>query len=221
MYIGRAAHKQPGIQERNCSLFSSLFQYCDLVQTVASLRTSLADNAAKYWLRAATLRGVGEDRKLIQAVGSPVSFKPGMVSAVFVNFCDNFSCVPWFQIGYKFQWPVVWNVLQEWRLLNSIEEAEAFGSAPEFKEVTHRPSAAAFQFAENATISRKKFPPSKAVKDGLNKWVTSKVFMSQLAFGICRSDAALAWVGWPQQLPLPPESELASLWRVAHEEFRV
>ena len=99
-----------------------------------------------------------------------------------------------------------------------MEEVQAFGSAPEFKEVTKRRSAAAFQFAENATISRKMFPPSKAVKDGLQRWVSSKVVMSQLTLGTCQSDVALAWVGWPQQLPLPPENELASLWRVAHED---
>ena len=106
---------------------------------------------------------------------------------------------------------------QEWRLLNTSEEAHAFGAAPEFMEIASRPPAAAFQFSDYATISRKKFPPSNAVIDGLQTWVGSKVNMSLLACGSSPDGTALTWVGCPQQLPLPPQNELACLWRIAHE----
>ena len=107
---------------------------------------------------------------------------------------------------------------KEWRLLNAIEEVQAFGPAPEFVEVTDRPGRAALQFADSASLSWKKFPESKAIKEGLETWASSEVKTSQLAYGTCPSDIALAWVGWPQQLPLPPKNELACLWRIAHED---
>jgi hypothetical protein len=77
------------------------------------------------------------------------------------------------------------NASQEWRLLNASEEAQAFGAAPEFKEITSRPAAAAFQFSDYATISRKKFPPPNAISDGLQTLVSSRVNMSLLACGHC------------------------------------
>ena len=103
-------------------------------------------------------------------------------------------------------------------MLNAGEEVQAFGYAPEFREITGRSGAAAFQFADHATVSWKKFPPPKAIKEGLQTWVSNKVNMSMQACGSCPDDTALTWVGWPQQLPLPPESELACLWRIAHED---
>lgn len=41
---------------------------------------------------------------------------------------------------------------------------------------------------------------------------------SLLACGSSPDGTALTWVGWPQQLPLPPQNELACLWRIAHED---
>ena len=95
---------------------------------------------------------------------------------------------------------------QEWRLLDAREEAQEFGQLRGVKEVRDRSAKPALQFADIATLSRKRITSPDKVRSGLDTWATSVTASFKAALE-----------EWPREVP-DPVNELGCLWRLAKED---